>query len=74
MTENIIVIVSGEIEPVAERLRAAGMEVRQVLGEIGIVTGSVESERRESLAAIEGVVAVEIEQNVQIAPPDSEIQ
>ena len=74
MDENIVVTVSGNIERVAERLRAAGMSVRQVLGEVGIIAGSVDAGRRASLAAVPGVLSVEIERNVQIPPPDAEIQ
>ena len=74
MDENIVVTVSGNIERVAERLRAAGMSVGQVLGEVGIITGSVDAGRRKSLAAVPGVLSVEIERNFQIPPPDAEIQ
>lgn len=74
MIESIIVTVSGEAEPVAERLRAAGMTVERVLGAVGVITGSVDSERRASLAAVPGVVAVELDRPVQLAPPDAEIQ
>lgn len=74
MIESIIVTVSGEAEPVAEQLRAAGMTVEQVLGAVGIITGSIDAERRASLAAVPGVVAVELDRPVQLAPPDSEIQ
>jgi hypothetical protein len=72
MDENVVVTVSGEIDEVAERLRAAGMKVGQVLAAIGIITGSVQAGRREALADIAGVVAVEPERAVSIAPPDAE--
>jgi precorrin-6B methylase 2 len=72
MDQNVIVTVSGDIEAVAERLRAAGMQVGQVLAEIGIITGSVDAERRSALAAVAGVVAVEIEREVRIAPAQAE--
>ena len=74
MVESIIVTVSGEVEPVAERLRAAGMTVEQVLGAVGIITGSVDAERRASLASVPGVVAIELDRPIQLAPPDAEIQ
>ena len=74
MLESIIVTVTGEAEQVAEQLRAAGMTVEQVLSAVGIVTGSVDSERRASLAAVPGVVAVELDRPVQLGPPDAEIQ
>ena len=74
MIESVIVTVSGEAGPVAEQLRAAGMTVERVLGAVGIVTGSVDSERRASLAAVPGVVAVEPDRPIQLAPPDAEVQ
>jgi hypothetical protein len=74
MVESIIVTVTGEAEPVAERLRAAGMTVERVLGAVGIITGSVDTERRATLAAVPGVVAVEPDRPVRLAPPDAEIQ
>lgn len=74
MIESVIVTVSGEAEAVAEQLRAAGMTVQRVLGAAGIVTGSVDAERRASLAAVPGVVAVELDRPVQLPPPDAEIQ
>ena len=74
MIESVIVTVSGEAEGVAEQLRAAGMTVEQVLGAVGIITGSVDSERRAALAAVPGVVAVELDRPVGLAPPDAEIQ
>lgn len=74
MIESIIVTVSGDAAPVAERLRAAGMTVERVLGAGGIVTGSIDAERRAALAAVPGVVAVELDRPVGLAPPDAEIQ
>ena len=74
MLERIIVTVSGEAEPVAEQLRAAGMTVERVLGAVGVITGSVDAERRASLAAVPGVVAVEPDRPVRLAPPGAEIQ
>jgi hypothetical protein len=64
----------GRATEVADQLRAAGMTVEQVLGTVGIITGSVEAGQRASLQAVPGVVAVEEETTFQIAPPDAEIQ
>jgi hypothetical protein len=74
MIERVIVTVAGEAGAVADGLRAAGMTVERVLGAIGVVTGSVDSERREALAAVPGVGAVELDRPVRLAPPDAEIQ
>jgi len=74
MDEKITVTVSDDADAVAERLRAAGVNVDQVLGAAGIITGSVAAERRASLADLPGVASVEAEHTFQIAPPDAEIQ
>lgn len=76
MEEKITVTLSDgpDAEAVAERLRTAGMSVDQILGAAGIITGSVATERRASLADLPGVAAVEAERPFQIAPPDAEIQ
>lgn len=62
------------IDELAARLRAAGMEVDQVLPTLGVITGSVTSSQRTSIERTAGVAAVEDETPFQIAPPDSSIQ
>jgi len=76
MVEKVTVTLSDgpDAAAVAERLRAAGMTVDQVLGAVGIITGSVAAGRRASLEQLPGVAAVEAEHSFQIAPPDAEIQ
>ncbi|HEX6699123.1 MAG TPA: hypothetical protein VF101_00170 [Gaiellaceae bacterium] len=64
----------GQIDQLADSLRAAGMEVDQVLRPIGIITGSVSEAARQSLHGLPGVAAVEDETTFQIPPPESEIQ
>lgn len=59
---------------VVEQLRAAGMNVEQVLDAIGMVTGSIPAEQRPSIEALPGVAAVEEETTFQLPPPDSEVQ
>ncbi|MDQ4105125.1 MAG: ketohydroxyglutarate aldolase [Actinomycetota bacterium] len=78
MDEKITVTVGddhvGDIAGVAEQLQAAGMNVDQVLDAVGIITGSVPSERRDALERLPGVAAVEGEHSFQIPPPDAEVQ
>jgi hypothetical protein len=59
---------------VVRRLKEAGLDVEQELGEIGVVTGSIDPEKVESLREIEGVSHVEQSREFRIAPPDSDIQ
>ena len=74
MDERITVTVTGDADAVAEQLRAAGVNVEQVLGEIGVITGSVPAGRRAALADVPGVLSVEAEQGFQLPPSDAEIQ
>ncbi len=78
MTTRITVTIDDDhlarADEVADQLRAAGMTVEQVLGTVGIITGSVGPGQRASLEAVPGVAAVEDETTFQIAPPDAEVQ
>jgi hypothetical protein len=63
------------IEGIAAALRAAGMQVGQVLPATGVITGAVaDAAGLEHLAAVDGVAAVEPAKDVHIAPPDAPVQ
>jgi hypothetical protein len=62
------------IDELADRLRAAGMRIDQVLHPVGVITGSVPSAQRAMIQAMPGVAAVEAETTFQLPPPDAEIQ
>ena len=64
----------GNLDEVAERLRAVGMAVDELLGEIGIITGRIAESRKEELESVEGVSHVERSREYRLPPPDSEIQ
>jgi hypothetical protein len=63
-----------QIEEIADRLRAAGMQVEQVLATIGVITGTVPAAQLSALHAVEGVAAIEQQTRFQIPPPDAEVQ
>ncbi len=63
-----------DVEGVAGQLRAAGVNVEQVLDAVGIITGSVPADRRSSISGIDGVAAVEDELTFQLPPPDADVQ
>lgn len=63
-----------QIDQLADKLRAAGMEVDEVHRPIGIITGSVSKSARDSLHRLPGVAAVEDETTFQIPPPDADVQ
>ena len=63
-----------QLGAVTEGLRAAGMKVSQVMDDLGIVTGSIDSAEMQRLSAVEGVASVERAREVGIPPPDSPVQ
>jgi hypothetical protein len=63
-----------DVASVVESLRRAGLEVAQVLPELGIVIGAVEAGALGAVSSVEGVESVDAPASVQLPPPDSEIQ
>jgi hypothetical protein len=59
---------------VVDRLRQAGLRVREVLQVIGTVTGSIERSKITELSAIDGVAGVEASREYQLPPPESDTQ
>ena len=57
-----------------EKCKKAGMKVEQQLESIGIVTGSIDSDKADSLNNIKGVAHVEEERQIQLPPPESDVQ
>jgi hypothetical protein len=62
------------IDEVVAALENGGMHIDQVLRPIGVITGSVETQRVQALSAVTGVAAVEPQRTVQLPPPDSDVQ
>jgi hypothetical protein len=50
------------------------MQVEQVLGSLGIVTGSVPEDAVDALRSVEGVASVDEQLTHRVPPPDSPIQ
>lgn len=63
-----------QIEQIAQQLQSSGMNVEQTLSTIGIINGSILSDKLDSLYKIEGVQNVEPQQGYRLAPPSSDIQ
>lgn len=59
---------------VLESLRAAGLAIDHVLDDLGTVTGSIDNDAVEGLAAVTGVASVERQRTHRIAPPESDLQ
>jgi hypothetical protein len=74
----VIVSVSDEYLPriheVAQRLRAAGMDIGEVMESIGTISGSAEAASVDKLSRVEGVNAAEVARQFQIPPPDADVQ
>ena len=75
---GVNVLVSGShmdrIMEVAAGLQAAGMEVKDVLDAVGVISGVCESGQTKDLCQIDGVADVEQTQSFQLPPPGSKIQ
>jgi len=63
-----------QIQEISQQLQLSGMNVEQTLSSIGVINGSIQSDRLNSLYQIEGVQNVESQQGYQLAPPSSDIQ
>jgi hypothetical protein len=63
-----------KIDEVAAELRSKGMQVDQVLSEVGVISGSVPDDLRQALETGSGVEGVEEAKSFQIPPPESDIQ
>jgi len=59
---------------VVEEVKQAGMKVEQQLKDIGVITGSIDSEKLKTLRKVKGVAHIEETRQFQIAPPDRDIQ
>jgi hypothetical protein len=77
MKKNIIVTISenqlNNLNSVAEMLRRDGLEITQVF-EYGVITGRMEDHTLDSLHKHSEVVSVTTDQQVDIGPPDGEVQ
>lgn len=63
-----------QIEQISQQLKSLGMNVEQTLSTIGVINGSISSDKLNSLYQIKGVQSVEPQQGYQLAPPSSDIQ
>jgi hypothetical protein len=77
MTQVSVTVGDGHresLDGVVESLRASGLEVEQVLGTLGIVTGSAPADALDALRGLEGVASVDEQLTHQLPPPDAEVQ
>jgi hypothetical protein len=62
------------IGAVADALREQGMQVEQVMEQLGIISGVVPDGAQASLMGVEGVLSIDESQGFQLPPPDSPLQ
>jgi hypothetical protein len=55
---------------VVAALERAGLRIENVATAVGVITGSTEGDRRDDLARVRGVAAVELVRDVHVAPPE----
>jgi hypothetical protein len=63
-----------QIDQVADQLKAAGLDVDQTMSTLGIVTGSVDSDKLSALSKVDGVDSVQKEKTINLPPPGSDVQ
>ena len=56
-----------------DALQRAGLEIKNVMDEVGVVSGSIERGRLAGLCKV-GNVEVEESRGARVPPPDSEVQ
>ncbi|GAB3194631.1 hypothetical protein [Nesterenkonia suensis] len=65
---------AARLDEVVSELQAAGLRVNRVLTSLGMINGRARPDQWEALSAVEGVVAVDREQEHRISPPDADVQ
>ncbi|BBI61391.1 hypothetical protein [Vreelandella sulfidaeris] len=69
-----IITISGDqsINDIATRLSAEGLTIRDVLEEIGCITGSADDATAERLKKVNGVVDISPDRQIDIGPPGAD--
>lgn len=59
---------------VMENVQSLGMQVDQLMEITGVITGVISITQMELLKNVEGIAAIEPAQNVQLTPPEADVQ
>ena len=68
---NVSVSEDHKFEKVARAAKKAGLAIDQSLDTIGVVTGTIDAEKLETLRGVEGIDNVESERDVSVAPREA---
>ncbi|MBT2773625.1 hypothetical protein J7J47_15465 [Halomonas sp. ISL-60] len=60
------------INDIATRLSAEGLAIREVLKEIGCITGSADDDTAERLKRVKGVVDIAPDRQIDVGPPGAD--
>ncbi|MGI8592969.1 MAG: hypothetical protein ACR2ML_01115 [Solirubrobacteraceae bacterium] len=76
---EVSVLVDGEhlakIDAVTAALEDAGLRLDEVMGSVGVITGTADDpDRLVAFEALDGVDSVEVGRTVHLPPPDAPIQ
>lgn len=75
---DVVVTVSDQhvhkLDELARHLQAQGLQIDRTLRELGMITGTVASDKLQGLARIEGVNAVEPAGQAGVPPPQDDLQ
>lgn len=63
-----------DILEVAQHLQDAGLQVEQVMDDLGIITGACDDAQISAVKNVEGVDSVDEDMSFHLAPPDSPVQ
>ena len=58
---------------VVRAARKAGLKVSQQMKDIGVLAGSIDSDKLEALAKVPGITHVEANRDISIGPPDGDV-
>ncbi len=61
------------IPEVVKRLEEIGVMIERTMEEVGIITGSIDAGKIETISEIEGVKSVEESIPLQLPPPESDL-
>lgn len=64
----------GEIQDVVDTLKTEGMRIDHVLKAIGTVSGRLPLAKLDQVRLVEGVSRIERAREIQLAPPEDDVQ
>lgn len=77
-TVKLLVSVSEDylnrMSEIVQTLESIGMTNIQSMEAVGVITGSLDDSKVSDLSSVEGVAQVKPSREIQISPPDSELQ